>query len=474
MTKKETIKNYLLNQTTQIDSRIKSYIFDKDGKYNEKRDVFFRLKEYIDSFLKNNSDPRWIIMPGLRGVGKTTLLAQLYNSIDSNIKKIYISADRVIGTLETSLNEILTNYEELIGSSFEKLEKPLFIFLDEAQYDPKWGIVLKTIYDRSDKIFIITTGSSALDLGANSDIARRAIFENIYPMTFGEYINIKYKIKSHESIDKLKQEIFFSNSAQELYDVIESRKTKINEYWSKVDQNEINKYLKYGTLPFTIKFKNEGLIYDQIIKIIERIINLDIKNFFNFKNETISQLSKIIYALSNTDVISISKFAGIFNINKETLFQIMESLEKTQILNKIYPHGSNYSQIKKPSKYLFLSPAFRSAYFNTIGNSLDELNYMGRLLEDTVGLYLYKFLKTKPATSFTYDNAQSGADFIVTIGDQKIIFEVGTGSKDARQIMNTAKKVKAKYGINISNNELSLDVTNNIVNIPINYFLIFN
>ena len=36
---------------------------------------YFRIKEYIDKFLNGNNLCRFIVMPGLRGVGKTTILS---------------------------------------------------------------------------------------------------------------------------------------------------------------------------------------------------------------------------------------------------------------------------------------------------------------------------------------------------------------------------------------------------------------
>ena len=49
-----------------------------------KRNDFFELKNRIDLFLDKSSDARFYIMPGLRGVGKTTILFQLYLMMQKN------------------------------------------------------------------------------------------------------------------------------------------------------------------------------------------------------------------------------------------------------------------------------------------------------------------------------------------------------------------------------------------------------
>ena len=74
--------------------------------------------------------------------------------------------------------------------------------------------------------------------------------------------------------------------------------------------------------------------------------------------------------------------------------------------------------------------------------------------------------------SISYDNTEGGADFIISTGKDKIIFEVGFGNKGIKQIIQTSKKVSAKYGLLISRNKLSYFSENNIVQIPIEYFLL--
>src|SRR3989344_3384641 len=49
---------------------------------------FYEIRKLLDGFLRGEKDNRWIIMPGFRGTGKTTILAQAYFYLreDKNIK----------------------------------------------------------------------------------------------------------------------------------------------------------------------------------------------------------------------------------------------------------------------------------------------------------------------------------------------------------------------------------------------------
>ena len=72
------LKKYLQNQIAQLPHRLEGYTKDISGNKLLKRSAYSMLEKYANDFYKKGIEPRIIIMPGLRGVGKTTLLAQLF------------------------------------------------------------------------------------------------------------------------------------------------------------------------------------------------------------------------------------------------------------------------------------------------------------------------------------------------------------------------------------------------------------
>lgn len=185
---------FLQEQSTLADFRAKSYIQDPQNHKRPQRNIFVRLEKYVNDFLAGNTKIRWITLTGLRGSGKTTVLFQLYSMINaSEYSKLFLSLDTTHGLLGVSLYEVLETYEKLLGKPFEALDKPLVLFLDEVQYDKTWGLALKSLYDRTDKVFIFSTGSAALMLNTNADIARRTVFEKMHPLSFTEYLKIAHR-----------------------------------------------------------------------------------------------------------------------------------------------------------------------------------------------------------------------------------------------------------------------------------------
>jgi len=472
---KHKITEYLRNQISQSDIRVNAYALNDQDEKNPTRSLFPKMKEFLENFLASKSaEPRWLCVSGLRGVGKTTMLAQLWAATDApRERKLYLFVDQAIQILGVSLQDILEVYEEILGTPYEEMKSPLFIFLDEVQYEKNWGIILKTLYDRSKRVFIISTGSSALFLQTNADVARRAVFETLWPMSFSEYMQIKKgKTVATDLAMRIQEALFHSQTVKDVYDGLSALKKEIEAYWIDIHRLEADVFLKFGTLPFTLPLKNEGLIYQQIKGVLDRLINYDIVNLGCFRNEVVAKIHALIYTAANSDVISVTNLSKTLGITAVTLAQVLDVLETSQIMFRVYPYGSAYAQVRKPSKYLFTSSAFRAMEYGFIANIGCAENQKGKLLEDVIGLYLMRILRNRPEFSLTYDSAKGGADFIVSFQSSKIVIEVGCGNKGDRQVLATAEKVNPKYSLIVAEGALKANMNHQIVYVPLEYFLL--
>lgn len=469
--KNKELKEYLQTLISQSENRAKGMTMDANGNPLFKRNVFFELNDIVNSFLKKGTDPRIIVMPGLRGTGKTTLLSQLYLSLKEN-SKLYISIEEAVRRFNVNLWDIIEAYEEIIGKRLEELDEPLIIFLDEIHYDENWSIFLKTLYDKSKKVIVFATGSSSLLLReqVNADSARRTYFIDIHPVSFSEYMLFKYGKKEIDF--NIKEAILSSNNAKQCFERIKNNEDKIKKYLSGVDKLEIENYVKIGTFPFSLNLKNENIAINFISQIINKVIYIDVPQFYNFDKETINKIDKILYLLSDTLGVSVNKLSSIIEMNKETVSSVLRSLESSGLLLKIPANGSHFKQIKKPSKYLFSTPSLRFSYLSSRESVVSISNYKGALLEDVVAMYLNRIIPKYGEYFLTYDVSENGADFILSYGDKKIVIEVGSGQKNCKQILETNKKINPSYGLIISNDELELIEEYNLIKIPLNYFLL--
>jgi len=153
-----------------------------------------------------------------------------------------------------------------------------------------------------------------------------------------------------------------------------------------------------------VALKNEALVYDQIKKSLERVISVDIPQIGKFRPDIASKFPMLLYAIADSEQLSLNNLSSVMEIGRPTLVHMLNVLEQTETIMRVYPHGSHRSQVRKPSKYLFTSPAFRAMYFKFIGSTQRQEIYEGKLLEDIVGLYLGRLCEQR-SISLTYDSA---------------------------------------------------------------------
>ena len=479
MVEKSTLISYLEKQISTAPDRLYANIIDQNGTKLFDRFISVRIRKFLDNFQKgNNIENRWITIPGFRGTGKTTLLSQLYHMLleqgVARDKILYLSLEETIKLLQSNLYEIIGIYETIRGESIESIEDKVFLFIDEAHYDKNWDITLKTIFDRSKNIFIIATGSSALALQTSADSARRMQIEKLFPLTFIEYMKLKNRVMPEKNLkSEIESAIFKSKSADEVYQKLKLLQRKAMKYWSNVEPFELEKYLTTGTLPFSIGLSKEYEIYQRVINILEKVIYEDISNIDSYDKNTLDKIWNLLIILSDTNRISLESLAKKIDLEKPTVFKILNTLSKSELIFPVKAYGTASKQTTKSPKYAFTAPAIKASLLWKIGKLSPTANIYGKLLQDVAALYLYKLSSITGHFNVHYDSGKGCADFIIVdIRDNsKISIEVSYGvNKDAKQARSTMNKISAKYGVVISKRELKVE--DNVVFIPHKLFFL--
>jgi predicted AAA+ superfamily ATPase len=470
------ILDYVTDQLNRAENRAKAYTRDENGTERPKRNAYVLLNKRLFDFRKRlNRQTRWLAISGLRGTGKTTLLAQLYCDLPvPKERKLFISIDHASQLLGASITDVTQAYEQIMGASIEKLTEPIYLFLDEVQYDANWAIALKSIYDRSPRVFIVSTGSSALEINVNPDTARRVVTETLLPMSFSEYQKISHGMFEEKGLGRaLRSCIKTASSAQDIYEGFHAHQKKINHYWTKVDRYEINQYLQHGTLPFMAAAGNTALAFDQLERSIDRVLGSDVTKIGQFSPDIVARIPQVLYSLADSDVISVNSLSKSTGMPRPTLTRILDALVQAEILYRLEPDGSHRAQIRKADKYLFTTPAIRAMYFTLTGSTRARQQVLGHLLEDMLGLYLRRIFGERSLTNSLTYGAQTGtADFIVRHQHATYVIETGISKKNTRQIETTIIDPSKRIGILLANDQLTIDKSKNIVTIPIREFLL--
>lgn len=497
-----------------------------------RRSAYYELEKSLDNFLTDKSPhSQWTIISGLRGVGKTTLLSQLYQHPKADAcAKFYLSLDE-LHVAGANMEDIVVAIEHRLKSKIFNASDPLLIFLDEVHFMPQWSLAAKVLYDNSRHLFLVCTGSSAISFWSNPDIGRRAKMISIPPLSFEEFLGIEslygeaaslqFSKKRHKSPKttllrtnqslELKQSIFNTSSAKETFNELKALKTQEVKAGS---DDPIEDYINfYGSMPYAAMIKHKHKYYekeleleklskdrtdllqlsnpnkgaaekeikDRILQTLNTLFLRDLEILGNFDTKTKNKFLRLLLLLANADSINLRKIAQNLELNVLTVQNMIQALVAGEIIIPVAPLGASLGKIAKSYKYLFNSPALRLAlspmYLNSSENIIpaDMSRLKGRLLEDTIAMYLNRLFVNQPiAGILEYDASAGGADFVIMphgLKSESIVLEVGYNKTNSSQVAKTLKRFKNKRGIVVTNRPLSLDKSEGVVFIPLNTFL---
>ncbi len=471
----QELVQYLQQQIKTTDVRLKRFTHTIQGTPRPKRLLYGSLSQYLSDFITKKSANRLLIIPGFRGVGKTTLMAQLAQDYkDQGHEVIFLSIEESKDLFDAGVAKLMSAYQTIVGTDLESITKPVLIFLDEVQSDPRWAVSLKSLYEKTTNIFFCCTGSSALILQTTTNLARRAVFEKLPPLAFTEFQMIKNAIPVVPDLqNQLLQATYFSTGHQEAYQKLSKLQPQVNQYWTQINRYDVRTYLAYGTLPFAFEMPNELAVYDSIALLLDKIIKLDLPKLVNFDASTLAMVKRLLFAIAENDITSLKTLEDNFGLNRLTIANIFDALEKTELLIKVPAYGSNMTAAKKAIKYLFMSPALRMSFYYITGQESTYLTRQGKLLEDLVGSQLYREFVLKGRGTIRYDSALGGADFIVQIlNNRQLIMEVGLGDKKKDQIAVSSAKIMSDYNLLVSDSSLSVRDDLKLVSLPLDFFLL--
>lgn len=379
--------NYITKQLSEVPMVLNRKISNKNKKFNTKEE-FSKLKNMIDNFLEDKTKERYFVLPGLRGVGKTTILLQCYEyllkekDINSN-DLLYISCETTNFGGESDIKKIIEIYlDKIHHTTLALLKRPIFIFVDEAHFDKNWAINGKIIYDESPYIFLVITGSSSLHLSYNADAARRLNIIPITPLNYSQHLYLKYNYKTDIQKDLI-DVIFTGNieSAQEKEYKLRNDLLSIQTYQS----TDWDLYLNYGGFPAIFNIEYDDIIVSKLWSIIFKVISQDMVNIFNINknNQNLTYKTLVYLASQKPGEISQGKLSNYLDCSKSTINNIINTLEKTQLLFHNEAYGGASKTIKKSWKYNFATPSIRNAINMKFGNTAgSKSEYEGILLEN--------------------------------------------------------------------------------------------
>lgn len=475
MPDKESARQYVAARISRAEQQASSALVLSSQIIPRERPAFEKVADMMDQYLQRKSDERLLVLPGLRGTGKTTMLAQAYHWLRSKgvgeERILYIEADEAWVRHECGILEILDAYERRIGMDLTLIprERPCFLLIDEAQTDPRWDMALKIIYDRAKSIFTIATGSSALLLVEGAEVARRAWNIRVGPLTLSEYVWLKKGLRTSKTTrDQVFNVLFRSSDVKTAWAGLRDLNGLEGELTKYLNPFEVDEFLVRGAIPRALVVEQLDDVMRLQLEMEGRIVNVDLTSILNIDPQTKVKAHRLIHALALHDRSSMDGLARDLDMSKATLIPMLAALERSGLLLRIRPFGSEATRNRKTSKYCFMAPSMRAAHLWDVGRPLDDHRVLGPLLEDAIvsGLHMRGWMG--PRLQIDYDHHEGGADLLVGNGfDPPVAVEIGYGKKNDDQVKRSAARFKVRYGITISDRSLSISEDGSTIRVPI-------
>ncbi|MBR5503333.1 MAG: ATP-binding protein [Methanobrevibacter sp.] len=481
----DAIENYLIAQLANNPIIINSILEDTrcEGNY---RYVFNEITQIIDNFIQGDLSSRYLVLPGLRGTGKTTLMYQIYQYL-INEKKVphdevlFIDAENLMARMSLNLDNVLNYFIDYFHDAHPVLNKKIFLLVDKTQYDPNWEKTAKLIFNSHTKVFMIFTGSSALELEISADSARRGDKIPVDPLNFKEYLDLKYGFKSPDDIGETLLSLILSGPNDDLLAKAQDLEREIHKNFHslpRLSDKEWEHYVRYSGFPYEFDLRTE-LSESRTDELIRRVVmnDVDIVHSTRFSSKVIASYILQIIASQKPGEIAQNKIREIINAKDDlnttnkTVSQLLDTLVKTKLIFDIKPYGSQLKSMKRPWKYYFLHPSLKHALWKGTNIAIrDKKQILGILAENLVASLLYIANDRKKLFEIYYDPEKGGVDFLLNTFDSIIPVEVGIGEKNLKQVKKAMARYNSEYGVFVSNRTKTIQLEENIICIPLKTF----
>lgn len=351
------------------------------------------MKPYLTRELYKKQIERYIgkeiikVLIGQRRVGKSYLLFQTMDGI----KEQYPNANIIYINLELTEFEFITEHGKLYEyvKSKSKADELNFLMIDEIQVIPNFEKTLRSLLAEGN-YDIYCTGSNAHILSGElgTFLGGRYIEIPVYALNYPEFLNFHKLKNSSESIDK---------------------------------------YLKFGGLPYLIHLElNDDTVFDYLKNINQSILFRDVVSRFEVRN--VDFLVRLIKYLANevgniissrnivkflkSQNISISINAVLNYLNYLSTAMLISAVKRSDIQGKkVFEIGEKY-------------------YFNDIGIRNAIVGFspfdMGQIIENVIFLHL----KTLGYSVLIGKHGDKEVDFIAERNAEKIYVQVALRIKE--------------------------------------------
>lgn len=369
--------------------------------------------------LKHTSIRRFVVLSGVRRVGKTTILYQIIDDlIQENINPkniLYVTFDNPIFKL-VNVDTVMSIYD-----SMYPIEGTRYVFFDEIQYTDDWEVWMKVIYDSRPDIRLIATGSASpiLEKGSADSGTGRWNILKIPTLSFYEYCCL-LSLEEPELPDRVN-----------LSELVKMDHGEIGELVGRFLplRNHFNRYLTIGGFPELV-LANDDLYAQRMLRedVVDKVIKRDVLSLFNIRNPLLIEKLFLYLCMNSTEIFNATTAAKeLENVSVSTIDSYIDALEMSNLIYLAKPMNvGSKGALKGKPKIFIADAAIRNAVL-MIDNVLSDEKELGAIVETAVYKHMASYYQGRPAQLGYFRNARDNrkeVDVVVELPRQKILCEV--------------------------------------------------
>jgi hypothetical protein len=373
----------------------------------KKRFLYHTIKKYINH--KNA-----LIITGMRQVGKTTLMRQVFDEVTA--PKLWFDFDNPLDMLlfeEIDYNNIFQKLEKASNANGNRM----FVFIDEIQNLPEITKIIKYHIDHYNVKYIVTGSSNYYlkNLFPESLSGRKFLFI-LPPLSFQEYL-------------------FFCDKEIENNSTPDFNQISLNQSRVEFEKRSLdyNNYIEFGGFPEVVLTKDTEVKKAVLKNIFASFFEKDIKILSDLKD--VRELRDLILLLVPRigNILDVTKLASELGVNRVKIYSYLEFLEGVFFLQLIPKFTKSIDRSIAGGKKVYFSD---TGILNFIGKVNER-----QLFENAVANQLKSYGKL----SFYNQRNTAEIDFIL---NNEFAFEVKLTATE-KNIVRT-KQLAQKIGINQS------------------------
>lgn len=409
----------------------------------------------FDRLVERMAGAQIVTLVGPRQVGKSTMMGQYVDHLldeghsPESILYMTTEASTVSSDADNILSDILTVYEtRVLGRSFENLDSPVYVLIDEVQKAANWGDAVKLYADRYEHLHFLLSGSvsTLITEETNETLVGRADEQVMVPMKFVDYLryegvmtDAEVREGSRDLRDEVKAGIRDGDS-QAVTLALSKALTRLESTRPEI-QRALERYLLRGGYPGYFELED----VDALRKLDEdlyRVVHGDLATVFGVDKP--HELMAVIrhFADSTGNKLSLRGLANDLGIDRGTVREYVEYLEEFFLVYRC-PHYTPGARKSRKQPMAYVSDV---GHLNTLRGTDPEgfprTADVGPILETAVCDHLRRLqfnLSEFRNAEVCYSETTGEVDFVLGGPDYLVPVEVKHGNPEHANLRNITR-----------------------------------